>query len=181
MVADTPQSPPPSIAPSTIPTTRLENEHLPAVPSPLNPRTRVERDKRASLKKREAGGDGIGETQGPSKKQKKSLKKPTHLSPIRYHLPLPKSTDFDAPKAPTFMPTVGKEEWMDSSEQWVKAQLHLLSRQLRTAVFITANHSAIQGPSYVLFLPLGLISVPSNTDQQLGRPIVSINSIPQAV
>ncbi|KAL2038746.1 hypothetical protein N7G274_008504 [Stereocaulon virgatum] len=90
--------------PSVITQTRVEDANTPVVSSPLNPdaaasrvRTREQREKKASFKKREEGED-----QGPNKKLKKSSKEPTHISPIRYKLPLPKAIDFSTPVAPTF-------------------------------------------------------------------------------
>jgi COMPASS component BRE2 len=122
-MAETPQLPNSSAAP--LPAARIEDEHIPAVSSPLNPdaaasrtRTREQREKKAvvspkvdaspnltdivmqTLKKRELAD---GETQGPSKKAKKPVKDPSVLSPIRYRLPSPKPTDYDPPKAPTLI------------------------------------------------------------------------------
>lgn len=125
-MAETPQLSTSSANP--LPAARIEDEHIPAVSSPLNPdaaasrtRTREQREKKAvrgppapqllpkhnqaditpqTLKKRELAD---GETQGPSKKSKKPVKDLSVLSPIRYRLPSPKPTDFDPPKAPTLI------------------------------------------------------------------------------
>ena len=109
------QQPPPITAPPALPTTRIEDEHLPAVSSPLNPdaaTSRTRREKKASFKARGDDADSKGNT----KKRKRSTE-PTHISPMRYKLPLPKAADYEPPKAPTFSPIPGREEWMESSEQ----------------------------------------------------------------
>lgn len=109
--------------PASIPQKRplnLEDEqHVPSVSSPLNPDPtisrarrpppREQREKKESLKKREAkvGDNARGNTPdvpNHGKKSKKSTQKASVLSPIRYKLPAPKLTDFDPPKAPVFTP-----------------------------------------------------------------------------
>ncbi|KAF6221703.1 hypothetical protein HO133_001671 [Letharia lupina] len=108
------QQPPPVTAPTALPTARLEDEHLPAVSSPLNPdaaASRTRREKKATFKAR---GDDA-DSKGTTKKRKRSTE-PTHISPMRYKLPLPKAADYEPPKAPTFSPIPGREEWMESSE-----------------------------------------------------------------
>ena len=114
----------------------LEDEqHTPAVPSPLNPDSassrarrppapREQREKKESLKKREAKGvdsvrGGTPESHGPGRKSKKNADTASILSPIRYKLPPPKSNDFDPPKAPIFTPVLirGKKPFYESSEQ----------------------------------------------------------------
>ncbi|MCJ1308784.1 hypothetical protein MMC25_002439 [Agyrium rufum] len=113
---------------SSIPAKRalgLEDEqHMPAVSSPLNPdagnaRTkrapaREQRDKKDSLKKRESKGiDGPrgATTEAPTqgRKSKKGAEKVVDndvvLSPMKYPmLAPPKGTDFDPPAAPTLTP-----------------------------------------------------------------------------
>ena len=124
--------------PSTIPQKRslgLEDEqHTPAIPSPLNPDSsgarsrrpppREQREKKESLKKREAKGvDGARsatpDSQGPGRKGKKPAQGSSVLSPIRYKLPPPKTTDFEPPKAPIFTPILAKaqRQFYESSEQ----------------------------------------------------------------
>ncbi len=125
--------------PASIPQKRplggLEDEqHMPAVSSPLNPDStnsrsrrpppREQREKKESLKKREAKGvDGARsatpDSQGQGRKGKKSTLSSNILSPIRYKLPPPKSTDFDPPKAPIFTPIFAKaqRQFYESSEQ----------------------------------------------------------------
>lgn len=109
------QQPPAVTVPSALPTARLEDEHLPAVSSPLNPdaaASRTRREKKATFKAR---GDDA-DSKGTTKKRKRSTE-PTHISPMRYKLPLPKVADYEPPKAPTFSPIPGREEWKESSEQ----------------------------------------------------------------
>ncbi|KAI9671317.1 MAG: hypothetical protein M1831_004226 [Alyxoria varia] len=98
------QPPSRSGTPSSIPLKRsLEEDHTPTVSSPLNPdapargvrgNAREQREKKDSLKKREAAGIGkkTASESSPSsnKKRKTGEKKPIALSPIRYNHPLPK-------------------------------------------------------------------------------------------
>ena len=107
---------------------------MPAVSSPLNPDAtssrsrrplpREQREKKESLKKREAKGvdstrSATPDTQTQGKKGKKSTQGSNVLSPIRYKLPSPKSSDFDPPKAPTFTPilTKAQRQFYESSDQ----------------------------------------------------------------
>jgi COMPASS component BRE2 len=95
--------------PTVIPPERrpLEVDHAPIVPSPLNPaaakapkppvREREQREKKESLKKREASGNSRGNT--PDVKGKKG-KGPAVPSPMRYSIPEPKTHDYDPPKDP---------------------------------------------------------------------------------
>ena len=69
-----------------------------------------------TLKKRDADGEDVPS----SKKPKKSTKEPTHISPIRYKLPLPKPADFATPMPPTF--TLVNDRAYESSEQSVWMQ-----------------------------------------------------------
>ena len=140
-----------SATPSTIPQKRplgLEDEqHVPAVSSPLNPdfatsrarrppAPREQREKKESLKKREAKGvdsarGGTPDSQSHGRKSKKSTEHNDVLSPIRYKLPAPKPTDFDHPKAPIFTPilTKARRQFYESSEQLVEEILVLLFRR----------------------------------------------------
>lgn len=118
---------PRSATPSVIPQKRalnLEDEqHVPAVSSPLNPdaptsRTRKapareQREKKESLKKREAKGvDGARsatpDTQTTTKKSKKVEKAPDVVRPLRYYTKPPNPTDFDPPRGPLFNPILEK-------------------------------------------------------------------------
>ena len=118
----------PSILPgatqaTSIPQKRaLEDDHQPAVSSPLNPdfkpskpgddapfaRERASRAKKESLKKRESKGPLASESsarstpdpRGPVTKQKKKGSAP---APMRYKLPPPKLSDFEAPRGPIFV------------------------------------------------------------------------------
>ena len=124
--------------PTTIPQKRAlgveDEQHMPAVSSPLNPDAtnprsrrpppREQREKKESLKKREAKGvdstrSATPDTQGQGRRGKKSIQSPNVLSPIRYKLPAPKATDFDPPKAPIFTPILAKaqRQFYESSEQ----------------------------------------------------------------
>ncbi|KAF2014887.1 hypothetical protein BU24DRAFT_223184 [Aaosphaeria arxii CBS 175.79] len=101
----------PTIAP---PTRRpLEEDHAPAVSSPLNPNPdpsirsrakpppREQREKRETLKKREASSNTRGSTPNP-----KSAKKEHNSSesPMRYAVPEPKLPDYEPPKDGMFAP-----------------------------------------------------------------------------
>lgn len=99
----------------------MDDKHTPAVASPLNPdlnvsrtRTRDQREKKATFKARGASPDGQ-----PSKKNKKGTKDSSVLSPIRYKLPTPKPADFEAPKAPIFVPTLVRagRQYYEATEQ----------------------------------------------------------------
>ncbi|KAL8822631.1 MAG: hypothetical protein Q9191_006637, partial [Dirinaria sp. TL-2023a] len=112
----------------------LEDEqHVPAVSSPLNPDSaagrarkplpREQREKKESLKKREAKGRDNARSSTPDiqpqgKKSKNSTQTATILSPIRYKLPAPILTDFDPPKAPIFVPAFerGKRHFHECTE-----------------------------------------------------------------
>jgi len=110
---------------SSLPQKRaLEDDHQPAVSSPLNPdfkppkaedavltRERAPRTKKESLKKRESKAGSLAPetsaraTPDPksstSHKQKKASSAP---APMRYKLPPPKLSDFEAPRGPIFVP-----------------------------------------------------------------------------
>ena len=113
---------------------------MPAVSSPLNPdfatsrakkppAPREQREKKESLKKREAKGvenarGGTPDSQGASRKAKKGTDASgdnSILSLIRYKLPAPTSTDFDPPKPPVLIPTYTRanKQFYEASEQWV--------------------------------------------------------------
>jgi COMPASS component BRE2 len=108
MAADTPREGTPSAVPQK---RTIDDDHAPAVPSPLNPEpkkvhvddtavTREKRTKKESLKKRESKGlpDSARATPDPK------LEQPVELAPIRYKLAHPKPTDFDPPRGPVFTP-----------------------------------------------------------------------------
>lgn len=87
----------------------LEEDHIPAVSSPLNPnpdaaararpkvppREREQREKRETLKKREASGNARENTPKSSKAKKE---RPSADSPMRYSIPEPKATDYELPR-----------------------------------------------------------------------------------
>ena len=129
---------PRSSTPSTIPQKRplnLEDEqHIPAVSSPLNPdaptsRTRKappreQREKKESLKKREAKGtdatrSATPDTQTTTKRTKKVEKAPDVIRPLRYYTKPPNPSDFEAPREPMFNPVLLKanREFNESVDQ----------------------------------------------------------------
>ncbi|KAJ9136498.1 Set1 complex component ash2 [Pleurostoma richardsiae] len=115
----------PTSAPSSLPQKRvLEDDHVPAVSSPLNPdfksaksqsqdenpaMAREKRTKKESLKKRESkgaptGGDSARATPDPKQPQKKvKHAPPAEVSPMRYKLPPPKPGDFEEARGPVFV------------------------------------------------------------------------------
>ncbi|KAL8975169.1 MAG: hypothetical protein Q9197_000593 [Variospora fuerteventurae] len=118
---------PRSATPSAIPQKRALNlddeQHIPAVSSPLNPDAatsrsrkapaREQREKKESLKKREAKGvdtarSATPDTQTHTKKTKKILKTPDVVRPLRYYTKPPNSSDFDPPRGPIFSPVLEK-------------------------------------------------------------------------
>jgi COMPASS component BRE2 len=116
---------------SSIPPKRvLDDDHQPAVSSPLNPdfkpskpqddaplaRERASRAKKESLKKRESKGGSLApDTSGRATPDPKASSSQKHKrngstpAPIRYKLPPPKSTDFEAPRGPIFIPAHTKK------------------------------------------------------------------------
>ena len=110
---------------SSLPQKRaLEDDHQPAVSSPLNPdfksskaedaplaRERASRAKKESLKKRESKAGSLAPdnsaraTPDPKSSTPHRHKRNTSVpAPMRYKLPPPKSTDFEAPRGPIFIP-----------------------------------------------------------------------------
>jgi COMPASS component BRE2 len=102
----------------------LEDDYQPAVSSPLNPdfkapkqdeaplaRERASRAKKESLKKRESKGGSLAPdtsaraTPDPKSTPKKHKRNASAPAPMRYKLPPPKSTDFEAPRGPIFVPS----------------------------------------------------------------------------
>jgi COMPASS component BRE2 len=106
----------------------LEDDHQPAVSSPLNPdfkpskapqddaaalaRERAPRAKKESLKKRESKAGSLAPdtsaraTPDPkASTSQKSKKNEAAPAPMRYKLPPPKSTDFEPPRGPIFIPS----------------------------------------------------------------------------
>jgi COMPASS component BRE2 len=91
----------------------LEEDHAPAVSSPLNPNPdaaarssrparpppREQREKRETLKKREASANARGNTPNPKSKQN-GVSTP---SPMRFSIPEPKVSDYDPPKDGIFV------------------------------------------------------------------------------
>jgi COMPASS component BRE2 len=128
----------PSI-PSSLPQKRaLEDDHSPAISSPLNPEVkskvqvqfptddsqamaREKRTKKDSLKKRESKGGPESSRATPDPKQRESQ---GELAPMRYKLARPKPTDFELSRGPVFTShhevedTEGRTiEFCESSEQ----------------------------------------------------------------
>lgn len=143
-------APLPTTMPSLPQKRALEDDHIPAVSSPLNPDTNVrkstapeetgvmareKRTKKESLKKRESKAAtnpaGVAESsrQTPDHKVlRKTLKNvpPAEMSPARYILPLPKSTDFEPARGPTLVnhhevtgPDGERIEFLETTEQYV--------------------------------------------------------------
>ncbi|KAK3994915.1 hypothetical protein QBC44DRAFT_321504 [Cladorrhinum sp. PSN332] len=123
----------PSLIPSSIPQKRalVEEDHSPAVSSPLNPEVanktttqkvqiqapedgannqtmaREKRTKKDSLKKREskgAAGGGIDSSRSSPVPNKPPKEQPSEMAPLRYKLAPPKPTDFDLPRGPILAP-----------------------------------------------------------------------------
>lgn len=115
---------PGAVPASSIPPKRaLEDDHQPAVSSPLNPdfrpskpqddaplaRERASRAKKESLKKRESKGGAFAtesssrSTPDPKAPSTKHKRKESALAPIRYKLASPKAEDFEPPKGPIFV------------------------------------------------------------------------------
>ncbi|KAL8919810.1 MAG: hypothetical protein Q9172_004790 [Xanthocarpia lactea] len=128
---------PRSATPLTIPQKRPMNlddeQHIPAVSSPLNPDAptsrarkapaREQREKKESLKKREAKGvdstrSSTPDTQTNIKKSRKIEKPPDIVRPVRYYTKPPSPSDFDAPRQPLFNPilTKGNHEFNECFE-----------------------------------------------------------------
>ena len=118
---------------STVPQKRGPDEldHLPTAPSPLNPNftnstkaspaikekipmNRAPREKKESLKKRESKGGSLQSdaratpdktvSNGSKKKLTGQEPKPSVIAPLRYKLPPPWPSDYEAPKGPVFVP-----------------------------------------------------------------------------
>lgn len=128
-----------SVTPSVVPQKRAhgldDEQHVPAVSSPLNPDyaairsrkppPREQREKKESLKKREAKGadsvrSGTPDSQShPTRKTKKTQKSSNVLSPLRYPLPQPIKTDWETPRPPVFNPflTRGDRQFHECFEQ----------------------------------------------------------------
>lgn len=116
------REPTPSAPISSIPQKRaLDDDHQPAVSSPLNPdfkpktendaplaRERASRAKKESLKKRESkAGSSAPESNGrstPDPYSKKIKKEDNIISPMRYKLAPPRIADFEPPRGGTFVP-----------------------------------------------------------------------------
>ncbi|KAG6366254.1 hypothetical protein INS49_000430 [Diaporthe citri] len=121
-------APVPAPSPASLPQKRaLDDDHVPAVSSPLNPDftsrksqvpeetpivSREKRTKKESLKKRESkaastpgGADSSRATPDPRQTKKSRINLPAaEISPARYILPLPKATDFEPARGPQLAP-----------------------------------------------------------------------------
>jgi COMPASS component BRE2 len=126
--AQVPATPVPAPGPASLPQKRtLDDDHVPAVSSPLNPDftsrkpqvpeessivPREKRTKKESLKKRESkaastpgGPDSSRATPDPRQIKKSRPNLPAaEVSPARYILPLPKATDFEPARGPQLVP-----------------------------------------------------------------------------
>jgi COMPASS component BRE2 len=92
----------------------LEEDHAPAISSPLNPnpdaaararpkappREREQREKRETLKKREATANTRSSTPNPKTVKKE---RPAADSPMRYSIPEPRASDYEPPKDGIFL------------------------------------------------------------------------------
>ncbi len=127
----------------------LDDDHQPAVSSPLNPdfkapklqddtplaRERTSRAKKESLKKRESkAGSHAPDSNTRATPDPKATSKPRSkgaaLAPIRYKLPPPKITDFDTPRGPVFTPSHIKTgpdgaeiQFHETSDQYVYSRI----------------------------------------------------------
>lgn len=137
------REPTPTSSLSSIPQKRaLEEDHVPAVPSPLNPdvkppgktqtneemapvtRDKPARVKKETLKKRESkgafGGDSSRETPDPKHRDPPL----NESSPLRFKLAPPKPSDFEPPRGPVFTQhhevegPDGNIEFFETSEQY---------------------------------------------------------------
>ena len=90
-------------------------DHAPNVSSPLNPdgvatkakpkpppREREQREKRESFKKREAAGNGRGDTPTIPSKRKATSAVPSAPSPMRFSIPEPRLSDYEVPRDTVF-------------------------------------------------------------------------------
>ncbi|KAH8911435.1 hypothetical protein BR93DRAFT_949681 [Coniochaeta sp. PMI_546] len=125
----TPTAPPPAAnptAPSSLPQKRaLEDDHSPAVSSPLNPEVkppskvqiqtsddsqtmgREKRTKKESLKKRESKGapaSGVDSARATPDPKHHGEPSAAEISPMRYKLAPPKPSDFEPARGPIFVP-----------------------------------------------------------------------------
>lgn len=149
------QTPSATSAPSLPQKRALEDDHVPAVPSPLNPdaktlqkpqvqiqtpeetlaaMSREKRAKKDSLKKREAKGTAAGGQD--SSRTSPDPKRPDlaggELAPMRYLLAPPKPSDFEQSRGPVFTshhevqgPDGEAIEFFETSEQYVVIRLLL--------------------------------------------------------
>ncbi|KUJ14334.1 uncharacterized protein LY89DRAFT_686816 [Mollisia scopiformis] len=138
---------PPGSNSLSIPTKRaLDDDHQPAVSSPLNPdfkskdnaplaHERASRTKKESLKKRESKAGSLAPdtsaraTPDPKASTSKSKKTESDLAPIRYKLPPPKSTDFEAPRGPIFIPAHAKIAPDGTSVQFNETTDHVYNKK----------------------------------------------------
>ncbi|KAI9803154.1 MAG: hypothetical protein M1833_001225 [Piccolia ochrophora] len=139
---------------SVIPQKRaLEDDHAPAVSSPLNPDTssskgrttkdkapihREPREKKESLKKREAKGTSTAaesrgtpdrSVAGGSKQDLSTDPTPSSAAPLRYKLPPPKPTDFAVPRGPVFSPHHTKAVVGGQDVQFYESSEHVYNRK----------------------------------------------------
>lgn len=109
-MADTMAEPSTALSPMPIASLIGEQEHAPAVPSPLNPSRshsktpvpppvqREQREKKESLKKRESHANGTVSSTSSLGKRKANASH-AYPSPQRFNLPPPRAQDFEPPRA----------------------------------------------------------------------------------
>ena len=107
-------------------------EHAPVVASPLNPgigeraKMREPREKKATYKARgESPPPAAAAAMAPSsKKSKKPNKDTAILAPLKYTLPAPRLSDFDAPKPPQMVPALRR-----AYRQFYEATEHISNKR----------------------------------------------------
>ncbi|KAI9841096.1 MAG: hypothetical protein M1837_001000 [Sclerophora amabilis] len=132
----------------------LEDEHVPAVSSPLNPESgtskaraskdkapmhREPREKKESLKKREAKSTSVpAEARGtPDRRSPSGWKQngskesstPASIAPLRYKLPSPIPSDYHAPRAPVYSSHHIKKTSDGQETQFYETSEHVSNRK----------------------------------------------------
>ncbi|KAK4448090.1 Set1 complex component ash2 [Podospora aff. communis PSN243] len=139
--------------PTTIPQKRaLEDDHSPAVSSPLNPEVkstsrvqiqmpeeekgpvaREKRTKKDSLKKRESKGTAGSVADNnpratPDRKVQKELA-PGEIAPLRYKLARPKASDFEQPRGPVFTAHHGVQDSEGRTIEFFETSEHVYNKK----------------------------------------------------
>ncbi|KAK4142398.1 uncharacterized protein C8A04DRAFT_38344 [Dichotomopilus funicola] len=136
-----------STLPPSLPQKRaLEDDHSPAVSSPLNPEPksqkfqvqiedtqampREKRTKKETLKKRESKGAGAGGADSaratPDPKQREA---PGEMAPNRYKLAHPKPTDFELSRGPVFVPHHEVQDPEGKTIEFVETSDHVYNKK----------------------------------------------------